>query len=610
MQRPVSRVAVPRLPVSLAFVLAVSFGFLTSAVTVSQEEATPPPPGKILKIEITGQVFEGEPPFELFSNRVGISLRELTERLRKAATDTETAALILKLDNPLMDWVQVQTVRRELLQVRGAGKPVHCHLDTATTGTYLLASACSDVSLHPTGTVQLPGLQMNLIYLRDLFAKLGIRFEELRMGRYKSAAESVTRSGPSEASREALNSIIDHYYDELVDSIAENRRIKPVEVRALIDHSLFNAEEAQTNKLVDRLEYRDEFYARVRQRDGHELAVEDAKFGRDINLEVTGFMGFMNLFNEILGVPKGKFKSSAPKLAVINAVGPIVDQASGDIFGSEAVTADAMRQAFEEVRDDDSVKAVVFRVNSPGGSAMASDRILRQVELTAAKKPVVVSMCYLAASGGYYISCGATRILAERGTLTGSIGVIGAVPNIRQLFDDIGIRFETISRGKRAELVSPYGELSGEGRRVIMKFLEEIYDDFIQHVSEGRELSPEAVRSIAEGRVWTGKQALGLGLVDEIGGLHEAIGEARNLGHLDADAEIISYPKPKTLLDILQGNVRMPRVASMLIRTLLAELPPHVRQTLQAYQPLMRQSPATSIEQQALMLLPTAFVLE
>jgi protease-4 len=205
------------------------------------------------------------------------------------------------------------------------------------------------------------------------------------------------------------------------------------------------------------------------------------------------------------------------------------------------------------VRTDDSVKAVVFRIDSPGGSALASDQIWREVKLTAAKKPVVVSMGGVAASGGYYIACPATWIVAEKSTLTGSIGVIGAVPSLRELFEKIGLSVESFSRGKRAEIVSPYGELTDDGRELLMKYMREVYDDFIGHVAEGRKMPREAVASIAEGRVWTGGQALKHGLIDQLGGLDDALRRARELGQLPETAELLVLPRPKDFLDFIRS---------------------------------------------------------
>jgi len=215
------------------------------------------------------------------------------------------------------------------------------------------------------------------------------------------------------------------------------------------------------------------------------------------------------------------------------------------------MTSDALVKLFRQVREDKTVKAVVFRVDSPGGSALASDLIWREVQLTAAQKPVVVSMGNLAASGGYYVACAASWIVAEKGTLTGSIGVIGAIPDLRRLYETVGIRYEVLSRGKRASMISPYGELGDDGRELVLKHMRKIYADFVGKVAEGRGLPASAVESVAEGRVWTGARALKHGLVDELGGLDAALARARKLGSVPDDAEILSLPRPKTLFELL-----------------------------------------------------------
>jgi protease-4 len=231
---------------------------------------------------------------------------------------------------------------------------------------------------------------------------------------------------------------------------------------------------------------------------------------------------------------------------------------------------------FRKVEGDESVKAVVFRIDSPGGSALASDLIWREVKVTREKKPVVVSMGDVAASGGYYIACPATCIFADSSTLTGSIGVIGAVPSVRGLCEKAGIAMEGFYRGKRADMISPYGDLTGDGRELILKSMRVIYDDFIAHVAEGRSLPKEAVASIAEGRVWTGGQALKHGLVDALGGLEEAMARARKLGGLPDDAEVLRLPKAKTFIELLQ-DLSPEGVA---IRAAVAGLPLEIRRLL------------------------------
>ena len=538
----------------------------------SQNEtpAVPLRPEKILRLTIRGPVFESQPPLSIFGGSMGTTLQDLVGTVRRAAKDPETHALILRLKTPGLGWTQLQALRRELIRFRKTGKPSYCHLDYAVGRTYLLASACSEVSLLPTGAIEIPGVSLGRMYMKGLLDKIGIEFQELRMGRYKSAVESFTRTEPSDAVREESQAILDDLFDEYLDAIAENRSLQPVVARSLVDTAVFLPEDARAAGLVDRVEYRDEFLRRIAAGETAPRQIVNAKLGKGLKLEVGGFAGMMSLINEIFGGPRKRRASTAPKIAVVHGIGAIVQSAGqASLFGGSLMSSDQMVKLFRRVREDDSVKAVVFRVDSPGGSALASDLIWREVMLTTARKPVVVSMGDMAASGGYYVSCPASWIVAERGTLTGSIGVIGAVPDMRRLHEKVGVTYEVFSRGKRAGVISPYGELTGEGRELLLKQMRKIYDDFLGKVAEGRGLAKNVAASVAEGRVWTGRRALKHGLVDELGGLDEALARARKLGKVPEDAEILSLPRPKSLFEVLsemEGGVSMRALASSLPR--------------------------------------------
>jgi len=526
----------------------------------------------VLELTLGGEMMEIDPPLQLFGNLLGTNLRKAIAALDLASTDPKVAALLVRVEAPLAGWAQRQALRRAILRFRRSGKPSHCLLGEVSGASYVIASACSDVSIVPGGRIELSGVSLQLVHMKDLFDKIGIRFEELRMGRFKGAVEPLTRDAPSEALREQMHSLADRLYEDLVGSVAENRGLTPVVARSLIDRALFNAKEAKEAGLVDRIEYRDQFLTRLRDAPSGPLRVVQAKTGKQMDFDFSGFGGFMKLMNELLGGSQGKGGPRGPKIAVIYGVGSIVNEASTDsLFGGSVIAASELVPILQKAREDTDTKAVVFRVDSPGGSALASDLIWREVKLTAAKKPIIVSMGNLAASGGYYVSCGATWIVAENTTLTGSIGVIGAIPNIRELSDRLGLRFTSFHRGKRAAMISPYGELSDDGRQLFMKHLREIYDDFIQRVAEGRKLPPEAVASVAEGRVWTGGQALRHGLVDELGGLEDALARARELAGLPEDTKLQILPAPKALLDVLQG-VRAPSGVGAFVASLPADL--------------------------------------
>ena len=530
--------------------------FSTAHVAAQEDGAAKPKP-HVLRLTLNGQLFEANPPLQLFGGSLGNSLRSTLETLRQAKDDDQVHALVLRLRSPLLGWTQAQALRRALLDFRQSDKPSFCFLETASGGAYLVASACSHVSLLPSGAVEISGVSMGRLYAKDLLEKAGVRFQELRMGRYKSAMETFTRNEPSPAVREETNALLDALFEEYVDALAENRKLAPLEARALVDRALFLGSDAKEAGLVDAVEFADAFEARVRT--GDNLQIVEAQTRKKLDLDLSGFAGMMKLFNELLGAKRRARPNTNPKIALVYGVGAILsDDSGGSLFGGSVMNAREMVRVFRQAREDTSVKAVVFRIDSPGGSALASDVIWREVERTAAEKPVVVSMGDVAASGGYYVACPASWIIAERGTITGSIGVIGAIPDVSELCGKIGVRMELETRGKRARIADAYGRLTESGENLVMASMRKIYDTFLARVADGRKLSKEAVATVAEGRVWTGAQALEHGLVDAIGGLPEALTEARQRGKLPADCDILVLPKPKDFFELLTefGAVR------------------------------------------------------
>ncbi|HLU47737.1 MAG TPA: signal peptide peptidase SppA [Planctomycetota bacterium] len=534
---------------------------------------------KVVRLTIRGQVRDADGAPALFGGAAGVHLRDIVAGIRAAAADPETWGVVIRIQSPNVGWTQAQAIRRALLEFRASGKPSFCHLRTGSIAEYLIGSACSEVSILPSGVLEIPGVSAGSLYLGDLLSKLGIRMQELRMGRYKSAAESLVRNGPSDASREQIEAILDDRFDELVDAIAENRKLINASVRALIDKGLFLPEEALEAKLVDRIEFEDELVARVTHAVGGARPLVEARFGKEALKIGTGMAGFMTLVNQLFSGPSQKETASEPRIAVIEGVGAIVTgSATGDVFGGAVMASDAIVSAFREARADDSVRAIVFRVNSPGGSAIASDLIWRAVKETSREKPVVVSMGDYAASGGYYVSCAANWIVAEPGTLTGSIGVIGVLPDLSELFEKVGIRATFFHRGRRAGAIDPTGRLTDDGKEMLDRYMRSIYDVFLSRVAEGRKLPVDAVAAIAEGRVWTGKRAKELGLVDELGGVEKALEHARKLAKLPEGCDLLILPRPVTLFELLS---RMDvSVGALPWRTLTASLPDVVRPVL------------------------------
>ena len=558
---------------SRIFLLAIAATAISLGSLAAEDK--PAPAKHLLKVSIKGSVPEQGGSISLLGPPAGASLRELCDSIRKAAGDEKVGALVLDLGNAAVGTAQAQALRRELISFRKSGKKSFCHMSAATTAGYLLASACSDVSIHPAGGLELVGPGAQFLHFHGLLKKVGVTFQELRMGRYKSALESYTRDEPSEPVLEEMHAILDDLYEDQVAALAENRGMKPLVVRGHIDQRMFSPAEAKKAGLVDHVEYEDEFLGRVRGEGDKAMKVVDATKKKEVKLE--GLTGLMTIFNELFGSPKKKAGSKKEKIALIYALGAISTGAEGQsLFTFGGMTSETMVKAIRKAREDKTVKAVVLRIDSPGGSALASDFIWREIVLTRKVKPVVVSMGNVAASGGYYIACPANWIVAESGTITGSIGVIGAITSMKGLYDKAGLKVTTITRGKRGDLIDGYGKISPEGRKLIMKEMQRIYDDFLGHVAKGRKMPKKAVASIAEGRVWTGKQAHKLGLVDELGGLDEALAKARELSKAPAEAELMILPEPSGGLFGFLPGVR----AGALLEQAMLDLPEDARQVL------------------------------
>ena len=380
------------------FLLAI-LAMAISAGNLAAEDK-PAPLKHLLKVSIKGSVPEQGGSMSLFGPAVGASLRELCGSIQRAASDEKVGALVLDLGSAAVGTAQGQELRRALIAFRNSGKKSYCHLATGGTGGYLLASACSEVSLHPAGGLELTGPGAQFMHFHGLLKKVGVTFQELRMGRYKSALESYTRDEPSEPVLEEMHAILDDLYEDQVSALAENRGMKPIVVRGHIDQRMFSPADAKKAGLVDHVEFEDEFLARIRGEGDKAMKIVDSTKKKEVKLE--GLTGLMTLFNELFGSPKKKAGTKKDKIALIYALGAISTGAEGQsLFTLGGMTSETMVKAIRKAREDKTVKAIVLRVDSPGGSALASDFIWREIVLARKVKPVVVSMGNVAASGGY-----------------------------------------------------------------------------------------------------------------------------------------------------------------------------------------------------------------
>lgn len=558
-----------RLLVGISVMGLLTLGAATAGLLFFAKDGVMPGAGSkaegFLEVELSGKLADapGDVGFALDPGDFPPLVTEVADGIRRAAKDDRIDGLYLEVADVGVGWAGVQEIRDAVKTFSASGKPCYAYAQALDNKAYYLASACKEIYMAPAGLMLVNGFAITTEYYAGTFEKLGVRSNFEHVGDFKSAVEPFERSGPSEPASLAMDGLLDSLYGQFVAGIAEGRGLTEDEVRALVDDPPITPEAALAAKLVDGLKYRDE----VRE----DLAGEDRTPVKKYREHGSAF-------------------SSNPRIAVVHAEGQIVSGKSGSpLFGGAFVGDETMHEIFEEVREDEDVVAVVLRVNSPGGSGLASDAMWHDLErIQADGKPVVVSMGDYAASGGYYIAAGADRIVAEPGTLTGSIGVFGGKMNFAGLFDKAGVTMHTWQRGQLAGMLSGTTDFSDAERAKFRQFLEGFYDVFLQRVADGRKMDKAAVHEIAQGRVWTGQQALERGLVDELGGLDVAVTRARELAKVaeDAEVDILRLPRRKTLVDQIlddmgstapQGAVEAAAVEAALAEAVAV---PEVRESL------------------------------
>ncbi|NLX12825.1 MAG: signal peptide peptidase SppA [Phycisphaerales bacterium] len=521
---------------------------------VHGEDATTQPSGRqrVAVFNLSGALREAPVEIEFgFNWEKPASLHDLLEKFEKAGKDERLKAIVLTFDSPAFGWAQMQEMRQSIHKLRAAGKEVFCYLEQAGPSVYMLATAASRIALTPTGNVQLVGLSSEQTYFKGLLDKLGLAADMICVGDYKGADEPFTRTGPSEQSKEMMDWLIKDLYEQMIEAIADGRHLQPNNVRRLIDRGPFTAREAREAGLIDELVYAEDLTNALRERYGTEIDFVH-NYGQDKgpNIDFSNPFSFFSSIGKMMGKSKPK---ASDTIAVVYIEGVIMTgRTEPSLFGeSNSVGSTTLRRVLTKARDDENIKAVVLRVNSPGGSATASDIIWHAASELSETKPLVVSMGNVAASGGYYVSAAGVNIFAEPGTLTGSIGVVGGKLITKGLWDWAGVSFHETNYGKNADLYSANRAFSEEQRATIQRHMQQTYEDFKDRVQQGRgdRLSKD-LEDLAGGRVYTGRQAAANGLVDRLGGLREAIEYAA------AEAGISKYdiralPEPKNFLDML-----------------------------------------------------------
>jgi protease-4 len=490
-----------------------------------------------LEINLSGELQEIAPP-DFFSNIIlgirPLSMNELWMNIRKAKADDRIDAILLRINLLACDWAKVTELRDLILDVRKAGKKTYAYIDEAPDfdKEYYLATACDRIILHPMGWLGINGIGGYVPFFKNALDKLGVRAEFEHVEEYKTAYNQFTEKGFTPAHREMMESIYGDLFSHYVKAVATARKKNEEEVRSLIDKAFFQGEEALKAGLVDDLLYEDQLQ-NLLQSGGRKLG----RITSDAYARVSPVSA---------GIGIGR------RVALIYGVGPILSGESLPQSMGGTTVARWIRQA----RQDKSIAAIVFRVDSPGGSSVASDVIWREVFLAKKEKPFVVSMSDVAGSGGYWISMAAHKIVAQPQTLTGSIGVLAGKFDLSALYEKLGLTSEKIAYGKEADIFSTFRPFSPEEKKIMKDEILWTYDQFLTKVAEGRNMTKAEVNAVGRGRVWTGAQARDLKLVDELGGLTKAVELAKGLAGIAREEEVrlVVWPKKRNFWESLLGR--------------------------------------------------------
>ncbi|MDR1407234.1 MAG: signal peptide peptidase SppA [Tannerella sp.] len=532
------------------FLLAIMFVAVTYAGLNSASKASyiPGEDENILKISMSGTIddYAEENPFSaLLGNAPALSLKSILTAIDRAKNSDGVKGIYLDIGYFSTGTANVDALRRALKDFREAGKFVVAYADNYSQGGYYLASVADHVYLNPKGLLMLHGFSSETMFYKGLLQKAGIEMEIFKVGTYKGAVEPFTSDRLSDANREQITSYLNGIWENVVEGIAASRHLATADIHHFANEGLFfdDASAAVECGLIDSLIYRFEVETRLK-----ELSGQTSAELRSLSV------------HEMIKVKMSERKYRN-KIAVVYAEGEILESTGSSYLVTQKNITESLADKLRELEKNEEVKAVVLRVNSPGGDAYISEQIWRQVAKLDKKKPVVVSMGSMAASGGYYISCAARKIVAESNTLTGSIGIFGIFPNISGLLGKLDLTTDVVKTNRYADLGDMSRPMTNDERVLIQAYIERGYELFLARCAEGRHMSPEAVDSIAQGRVWTGEQALTLGLVDELGGIDRAIELAVEQANIYNYTLIYAPVSTNSLKDMLQLQLRTARVS-------------------------------------------------
>ncbi len=488
-----------------------------------------------LILDLQGEIPEKPPievPIPFLERRQQVTVRDVWSMLHNAAVDQRVKAVILMPQGISAGWGKLQEIRQDLVEFKKSGKPLVAFLQGPTTREYYLATVADKIYMPPEDALYMKGLRAEMMYFKNTLDKVGVQAEFYHIGKYKDFGDMFTQTAMTPETREVMNSMLDQLYGHLTDTFAAARKKTPDEIRAIIDDGPFTATQAKAKGLIDDLRYEDEIYgdmkATLKQKDLKKLSYLDyAK----------------------ASAPAGA--AGGKQIALLVGDGDILRGEGGG--SDDGIISGPFIKLVRKVANDSDIRGVILRVNSPGGDAIASDQILREVKLLSMKKPTVISMSDLAASGGYYMSMTGDPIIAYPGTYTGSIGIVFGKVNLKGLYEKVGITKDILTRGKNADIDSDYHPLTEAGKEKLEESLQEFYKGFVGKAAASRKKTYEQLDALAQGRVWLGSQAKQNGLIDDLGGLDKAVELVKQKAGIPASDKIrlVPYPGRRSIFDEL-----------------------------------------------------------
>jgi protease-4 len=537
---------------------------------------------KVAYFDLCEPISEKPMDFIFFAQSKSLTLQTLLDRMQQARTDKDIKAVLISFGQTDFNLAQAHEIRDALQAINRTGKRTFAYADAYDTASYLAATGATDICMLAGGEMMLPGVGLEATFAKGTLDKIGVQADYIQIGKFKGADEEYTRTGPSEELRGELNKLIDSLYSQIIDNISRTRKISTDEVKQIIDDAMLTGETAKKRHLVDHLTDMDglrELLASQLKEDKVDL-VHD--YGQDERDDVDLSSPF-SLFSMLMRKPE---VSDKPAIGLVYADGVIVDGHGGDeLFGESGIGSEDIRHAMRLALRDDNIKAIVLRIDSPGGSALASEAMWQSVRRVAKEKPVIVSVGSMAASGGYYLASAGDTIFADPTAIVGSIGVVGGKFVTKDLYGKIGLNTEAFKRGANADLFSSTQPFTDSQRKMVTNWMNETYQMFTQRVLAGRKNKISDIDKVAQGRIFLASSARDLGLVDRIGGIQDALRFAARRSHLKPGTyDIRVIPGPKTLADLITGNTEsrtpVPSISFNGLDYLLRSLSPASRKVL------------------------------